>query len=113
MITNPIERAIEALIRGKVHPHYLQINNDSNQHRGPRDAESHFSAVIVSDTFAGLSRVERQRRVFGALGDVMSNIHALSLTTLTVDEWSSQGQHKLELPRCANTSSIRQPDKRE
>ena len=43
--------------------------------------------LVVSATFAGKSRLERQRMVFAALGDLMqTDIHALSITALTPDE---------------------------
>ena len=51
----------------------------------------HFQALIVSDAFAGLSRVQRHQRVYAALGDRMrAEIHALSMTTVTPDEHSAQ-----------------------
>jgi stress-induced morphogen len=47
----------------------------------------HFSARIVSGSFAGLTAVERHRRVYRALGgQVGGAIHALSLETLTPAE---------------------------
>jgi acid stress-induced BolA-like protein IbaG/YrbA len=50
----------------------------------------HFQAVIVSTAFAALSRVKRHQLVYGALGDKMrEEIHALSMQTLTPDEWSA------------------------
>jgi acid stress-induced BolA-like protein IbaG/YrbA len=55
----------------------------------------HFQAVIVSTAFAGLSRVKRHQLVYGALGDKMrEEIHALSMQTLTPDEWSASGPPK-------------------
>jgi acid stress-induced BolA-like protein IbaG/YrbA len=51
----------------------------------------HFQAVIVSSEFAGKSRVQRHQRVYAALGDRMrEEIHALSMQTLTPDEWRSR-----------------------
>lgn len=48
----------------------------------------HFEAVIVSDAFAGKSRIQRHQIVYAALGDRMrEEIHALSMRTLTPDEW--------------------------
>jgi len=48
----------------------------------------HFEAVIVSAAFDGKSRVQRHQLVYGALGDRMrQEIHALSMRTLTPDEW--------------------------
>ncbi|AQS51646.1 BolA family protein [Paenalcaligenes hominis] len=48
---------------------------------------SHFEAVIVSSAFEGKSRIQRHQIVYAALGDRMkSEIHALSMRTLTPDE---------------------------
>lgn len=52
----------------------------------------HFFATIVSTEFDGLLRVRRHQRVYAALGDRMrEQIHALSMKTLTPDEWAAQG----------------------
>jgi acid stress-induced BolA-like protein IbaG/YrbA len=52
----------------------------------------HFQALIVSGAFAGKSRVQRHQLVYGALGDRMrEEIHALSMRTLTPEEWKSGG----------------------
>ena len=48
----------------------------------------HFQALIVSNAFAGKSRVQRHQLVYAALGDRMrAEIHALSMQTLTPEEW--------------------------
>ncbi len=48
----------------------------------------HFFATIVSAEFAGLTRIKRHQRVYAALGDRMrEQIHALSMKTLTPQEW--------------------------
>jgi acid stress-induced BolA-like protein IbaG/YrbA len=52
----------------------------------------HFEAVIVSEEFAGKSRVQRHQHVFKVLGDRMRDemIHALSIKTYTPQEWQNQ-----------------------
>ena len=51
----------------------------------------HFFATIVSSEFAGLSRIKRHQRVYAALGERMrEEIHALSMKTLSPEEWSAQ-----------------------
>ncbi len=48
----------------------------------------HWEALIVSEAFAGRSRIERHRLVYAALGERMrQEIHALSMRTLTPQEW--------------------------
>jgi acid stress-induced BolA-like protein IbaG/YrbA len=50
----------------------------------------HFQALVVSAAFAGKSRVQRHQLVYGALGERMrEEIHALSMRTLTPEEWRS------------------------
>jgi acid stress-induced BolA-like protein IbaG/YrbA len=49
----------------------------------------HFFATIVSSQFQGCSRVARHKQVYAVLGDKMrEQIHALSMNTLTPDEWA-------------------------
>ncbi len=50
----------------------------------------HFEAIVVARAFEGKSRVQRHQLVYGALGDRMrSEIHALSMRTLTPQEWQA------------------------
>lgn len=64
--------------------------------RGLQDADvyvegedgRHFSAVIVSPSFAGKSMLQQHKMVYGALGDAMQGaVHALSMRTYTPEEW--------------------------
>lgn len=57
---------------------YLSVTGDG----------AHFEAVVVSEEFAGKSRVQRHQRVYQTLGDRMrEEIHALSMKTFTPQEW--------------------------
>ena len=52
----------------------------------------HFQALVVSPAFAGKSRVQRHQLVYAALGERMrEEIHALSMRTLTPEEWRAGG----------------------
>ena len=52
----------------------------------------HFQALVVSARFEGRSRVQRHQLVYGALGERMrEEIHALSMRTLTPEEWRTGG----------------------
>jgi acid stress-induced BolA-like protein IbaG/YrbA len=51
----------------------------------------HFEAVIVANAFEGLRPIARHQKVYAVLGDRMrEEIHALSMKTLTPDEWAQQ-----------------------
>ena len=49
---------------------------------------AHFSAIIVSNAFAGKRPIARHQLVYAALGERMrEEIHALSMKTLTPEEY--------------------------
>jgi len=52
----------------------------------------HFAALIVSREFAGMSRVKRQQRVYQTIKDKLDSgeLHALSMQTLTPEEWQER-----------------------
>ncbi len=53
----------------------------------------HFEALVVSTAFAGLSRVKQHQLVYATLGDRMrEEIHALSMQTLTPEQWREGGR---------------------
>ena len=65
-------------------PSRIELVDDSEQHRGHGGynpaGESHFTLRIESAAFAGKSRVERQRMIYKALGELMhERVHALSI----------------------------------
>lgn len=52
----------------------------------------HFSALIVSAAFAGKRPVQRHQLVYAAMGERMrEEVHALSMKTLTPEEYSQHG----------------------
>lgn len=72
-------------------PAALDIEDESARHAGHAGAapggETHFRVRIVSAAFAGMGRVERQRRVYAVLASELSErVHALALETRTPDE---------------------------
>ena len=74
-------KQIESWITQGLPCEYLAVEGDGQ----------HFSAVIVSAEFAGLNRVKRQQRVYQTVLDKLNSgeLHALSLQTLTPDEWKA------------------------
>ena len=65
-------------------PSRIDLVDQSEQHRGHGgynpEGESHFALSVESAAFAGKSRVERQRMVYAALGELMrERVHALTI----------------------------------
>ncbi len=52
----------------------------------------HFEAVVITDTFEGMSRIKRHRLVYGMLRDEIGSeeVHALALKTFTSKDWLAQ-----------------------
>ena len=79
MVEPTVQQVRDFLAAGLVCEH-LEVDGDGR----------HFFATIVSDAFAGRSRVARHQQVYAALGDRMrEQIHALSMKTLTPSEFAA------------------------
>ena len=69
---------IKVLIEASIEDAVVNVSSDDNVH---------FEAIVISQGFQEKSLVQRHQMVYGSLGDKMqSEIHALSLTTLTTKE---------------------------
>ena len=83
-MTGPLAQELTELLTAAFAPTHLEVINDSAKHRGHSgddgSGESHFTVAIESEAFAGKSRLERQRMVNAALGDIPGNrVHALAI----------------------------------
>ena len=83
-MTGPIEQEMRALLTAALEPTMLDIVNDSAHHAGHMGddgtGESHFTIHVESAKFEGLSRLQRQRMVNAALGDIPgTRVHALAI----------------------------------
>ena len=83
-MTTPLQSEIETRLEQAFSPNRLDVINDSASHRGHAgddgSGESHFTVVIESAAFAGKGRLERQRMVNRALGDIPGErVHALAI----------------------------------
>jgi BolA protein len=82
--TGPVATEMLARLNSALSPTRVELTDDSEQHRGHGGynpaGESHFSLRIESPAFDGKNRVERQRMIYAALGDLMrERVHALSI----------------------------------
>lgn len=84
-----VER-IRAALESAFAPQSLEVIDDSARHAGhagARDGRGHFDVEIVSEAFAGLAPLARHRKVYAALGEMMTtDIHALSIRAKTPEE---------------------------
>ena len=100
-----VHETIEQKICEALSPNHLQVINESHMHNVPPGSESHFKLVVVTDTFSGVPRVRRHQTVNGILKDELAGpIHALSMETLTMEEWERKGGVVRESPDCLGGS---------
>ena len=83
-MNGPLTQEMRQLLTAAFEPSSLDIINDSANHHGHTgddgSGESHFTIVIESASFTGLSRLQRQRLVNAALGDIPGNrVHAVAI----------------------------------
>jgi BolA protein len=88
-----VAETIKSKLEAAFSPVSLVIDDESHRHAGHAgsraEGETHFRVAIVSPVFAGLGRVERQRRVHAVLAEELKDrVHALSLSLSTPDEAS-------------------------
>jgi BolA protein len=89
--TGPVATQMIERLTAALSPTRLDLEDQSHQHIGhaghdPR-GESHFALTIESPTFEGLNRVERQRKVYAALGELMrERVHALTIKAIAPGE---------------------------
>ena len=74
-------------------PTVFQLDDDSAEHVGHAGAAGgagHFSLLIVSEQFAGLTRIARHRAVLDRVADLIPYpVHALAIRAYTPDEFPS------------------------
>lgn len=92
---------IETILVNELDPSYLFVDNESNRHQVPKDAETHFKVIAVTLKFEHLSRIARHRRVNQLLrNEFDSGMHALSLHLYTPKEWADLETGAPKSPPC-------------
>ena len=84
MINGERKNRIEKIINDNLNPTYLDVIDDSKSHQGnhqaPESGESHYNVTIISNSFSGMNRLEKERMVYKLLKEEFNNgLHALSL----------------------------------
>ena len=62
-----LQGAIEEKIRAAFAPIHLEVVNESHKHNVPRDSETHFKVLVVSELFEGKKIMEQHRMVNNVL----------------------------------------------
>jgi len=88
-----VRDSIEQKLTRALTPTRLAVIDQSAEHAGHMGhpghghGETHFRVEVVSEAFAGKSRVERNRMIYGLLAEELAGgVHALSMSTQTPEE---------------------------
>jgi stress-induced morphogen len=101
------QERIREIISKAFNPIHFEIINESYKHAVPKDSETHFKLIIVSEIFKNKSQVANHQSIykllFSEMGEKKDNkLHALSLVTKTPEEWSQLNNDNLknDSPKC-------------
>ena len=96
-VANTIKQKVESALN----PQLILLENESDQHSGPPNRETHFKLTLVASDFDGMLRVKRHQQVYALLADEMAKgVHALALHLYTPAEWSARAQARPDSPKC-------------
>ncbi|HET6536338.1 MAG TPA: BolA family protein [Sphingomicrobium sp.] len=89
--TGPVATEMLRRLNSAISPASIELIDDSEQHRGHAGynpaGESHFTLRIESPAFEDKTRMQRQRMIYAALGDLMrERVHALSIRAMAPGE---------------------------
>ncbi len=100
-----VQTDIEQKIQNALQPVYLEVTNESNMHNVPPGSESHFKVTVVSSEFNEKMLVARHRILNQLLKNELAGpVHALSLHTLTPNEWQEKNGEIRKSPPCLGGS---------
>ncbi len=104
---NKLSESIKSSLRAAFDITYLQLSNESDNHHGPKGAESHFRLVLASKDFEHLTRLERQRALHKHLEDSLKKLHAFSAKLYSEKEWQIKAKRALDSlsPPCVKKAS--------
>jgi len=104
-ISGPVQALIASKLTTALSPVHLEVVNESNMHSVPPGSESHFKVTVVSEHFEDQALVQRHRTVNALLADEINGpVHALTLHTMTPDEWFDKGGLVEDSPPCLGGS---------
>jgi stress-induced morphogen len=89
--SSPVTKTIRQKLTDAFHPQVLEVINESHMHNVPKNSETHFKVVVVSDQFDTVkSPLQRHRLVNAALATELEGpVHALSIVAKSPEQWAT------------------------
>ncbi len=99
------QETIQQKLQAAFSPLHLEVINESDNHNVPKGSESHFKVVVVSNAFEGEALLARHRQVNKVLAEeLQGGVHALTMHTMTPEDWFNHGGTVRESPECLGGS---------
>lgn len=100
-----VESTIHDKLVDGLSPSALQVINESHMHSVPKNSETHFKVVVVTEAFEGKPLIARHRAVNALLEDELEGpVHALSIHAYTPKQWVDRGEEIPTSPPCRGGS---------
>ncbi|XP_070172728.1 bolA-like protein DDB_G0274169 [Polyergus mexicanus] len=97
----PIENSIKKKLETTLRPLYCNVINESYMHNVPKDSETHFKVIIVSEKFNKQPLIERHRVINELLQvELQESVHALSIVAKTPEQWEASNKTVTASPAC-------------
>ncbi|XP_050461736.1 bolA-like protein DDB_G0274169 isoform X2 [Cataglyphis hispanica] len=101
IFNKPIENSIKKKLETTLRPLYCNVINESYMHNVPKDSETHFKVVIVSEKFNKQPLIERHRIINNLLQEeLQGGVHALSIVAKTPEQWEASNKTVTVSPAC-------------
>ena len=88
-----IESVMKTRLESEMELYHFEVKDFTGRHLNHKlhDGGFHLEAIIVSNNFEGDNLIQRHRKVYEAMGELMNHeIHALSMKTFTSTEWEAK-----------------------
>lgn len=88
-----MKKHITELIKKNLSVNHIHIEDLTKNHinHAQYDGGGHYKALIVSDDFKSMPLLKRHQKIYTILDKLIKNeIHALSLKTLTINEYKTK-----------------------
>ena len=79
-----IEKKIKDILEKKIKDSKVFIRDMNGN-------QDHFSVIVISSEFEGVSMINQHKKIYDALEDMVTKeIHALQIKTLTWEQWKKE-----------------------
>ena len=93
-------KKIEQRLSKNIECVHLEVIDESPNHGGYNGSISHLKVIIVSNEFIDQSLINRHKLVYKAMGDLVGQIHAISIVSKTSNQWEESNEYPSS-PECA------------